>query len=36
MPKLIELFTTENLKVLKNLSTFIDKAFQVRNEMVFV
>ena len=34
MPKFIELFTTENSKVLTNLGTFVQKAFEPRNEIV--
>ena len=34
MPKFIELFTTENSKVLTNLGTFVQKAFELRNEIV--
>ena len=35
MPKLIELITTENINMLKNLSVYIEKAFRLRNEIVF-
>lgn len=34
MPKFIELFTTENSKVLTNLGIFVQKAFKLRNEIV--
>ena len=30
MPKFIELLTSENSKIIKNLSYFIEKAFQMR------
>ena len=35
MPKLIELITTENISMLKNLSVYIENAFRLRNEIVF-
>ena len=34
MPKLIELITTANIIMLKNLSVYIEKAFRLRNEIV--
>ena len=34
MPKFIQLLCTEHCKTLKNLSVFIEKAFQLRKEAV--
>ena len=36
MLKLVELFTTENVKILKKLSIFVEKAFKLRKEIMSV
>ena len=32
MPKFLELFSTENCNIIKNLSIFIEKAFKLRDQ----